>query len=108
VTQHLGQDPTGLSAAFSNVEVNVLSDALVEQVAERRYADPHNIRYDIWLEELRSIAGESHRAFRARRRGAVARDVERNARAGRVLRTGGGDDEKFRHERQYAELMRPL
>ena len=103
--QHLRQDPTGLSTALSNVKVDVLSQALVEQVAKGRYADAHDVRDDVRLEELGSVAGEGHSALSACRRGAVARDVERDARAGRVLGPGGGDDQEFGHERQYAELM---
>jgi hypothetical protein len=106
VGQHLRQDPTGLSTAFSNIEVNVLGNALVQQLAERRNAKAENILDDVGFEKLGGIAGECHGALGARGCGAVARDVERDARAGRVLGPGSGNDQKFWHGAQYAELMR--
>ncbi|HEV1992657.1 MAG TPA: hypothetical protein VGR34_07315, partial [Candidatus Dormibacteraeota bacterium] len=41
--QHLRQDPTGLSTAFSNVKADILVEALVEQVAQRRYAEAEHV-----------------------------------------------------------------
>ena len=67
--------------------MNVLGDALVEELAERRQAQAEDVGDDVRLEQLRGIAGEGHPAFGAGRRSAVAGDVERDARASL---TGGG------------------
>src|SRR6266851_1291185 len=102
--QHRRQDPTGLSTAFSNVEGNVLLQALVHQVAQRRHALPVHVGDDVGLEELGGVTGEGHRDLDFGRRRPVDSDVERNAGARWIGRSARGDDQESRHGAHYLPL----
>lgn len=105
-SEHRRQDPTGLSAAFSNVEVDVLLEALVEQIAKRWDPKAHHVCDDVGFDKLGGVTGQGHGHLDTGRVCAVDGDVERDAGARRVLWTGRGDDEKSRHSDQYGQSMK--
>jgi len=87
--------------------VDVLGNALVEELAERRDAEAENVGDDVGLEQLGRIAGEGDRALSACRRGAVAGDVKGDAGTRRVLGSCSGNYQQVGHRCQYAHFMRP-
>jgi hypothetical protein len=72
--------------------VNVLVDTLVQQLTHRWNADATQVRADVGLEHLGRIAGQRDGNLDACRYRAVGRNVEWDARAGRVLWSSGGND----------------
>ena len=101
-SEHLLRDPTGLGAAFSNVEANLLRNALGQEVGQGRNPDAAHAGADVGLEQIDRVARERDRDLDLGRPRAVGRDVERDACAGRVVGSGGGDDEQAGHRGQYA------
>src|SRR5438105_4514897 len=91
--EHLRQDPTGLGTAFSNVDRDLIVEALVQQLPQRGHPKAKHVGDHVGLDELGSVARQSDRDLCPRGLGPVGRDVEGNARARRVLGSGGGDDE---------------
>ena len=90
LSEHLLRDPTGLGAAFSNVEANLLRSALGEEVGQGRDADSANAGADLGLEQVDRVARERDRDLDVGRPSAVGGDVERDAGTSRVGGPGGG------------------
>src|SRR5439155_1603885 len=84
LSEHLLRDPTGLGAAFSNVEANLLRCALAEEVGKGRDPDSANAGADLGLEQVDRVARERDRDFDVGRPSAVGGDVERDAGTSRV------------------------
>ena len=72
-------------------------EAFVEEIAQGWQAQAEHVGDDVRLDELGGVSRECDRDLGAGRLCAIDRDVERHARAGRFLGSGGGDDQEARH-----------
>ncbi len=85
--------------------MDVLLEALVDQVAKRWYPEAEHVRDDVGLHELRGISGQDDRNLHSGGPCTVDRNVERDAGARGILRSRGRDDEESWHSHQYGQMV---
>ena len=84
----------------------VLLEALVEQIAQRWDAEAQHVGDHVGFDKLSRVASKHDGDVHSSGPGSVDRDMEWNAGARGVLRSGGGDDEKARHSHQYGQWVK--